>query len=98
MLLQVVIVLDEQIWPDDFFDVVCPGGFIPEFWVVDRHATQASEKRPLFGIVGFVAGLRAEAMKHMREAAIISNTLTQLDEIFGESAVVCLRVPKSQDS
>lgn len=43
----------------------------------------ASGQSQQFGIVGFVAGRKAEQMSSMHSSAIISKTLSQLDEIFG---------------
>ena len=80
-----MIVLDQQIWPSDFFDVVCPGGFIPEFWVLDEQQSRPSQLRKQFAIVGFAAGLKAEQMSCMSEASIVNKTLAQLDDIFGGS-------------
>lgn len=30
---QVILAFSEPFWPGDFFDVVCPGGFMHEYWV-----------------------------------------------------------------
>ena len=89
--LQVVIILDRQIWPDDFFDVVCLGSFIPEFWIVEPADRRASANKT-FGIVGFVAGRSAEEMSKMDESAIVSRTLQQLDDIFGEITLHTLSI------
>ena len=77
-----MIVLDKQIWPDGFFDVVCPGGFVPEFWVIEDQKSKQSVEEHC--IVGFIAGKKAESLSRVSEASIVSKSLAQLDEIFGE--------------
>lgn len=84
MVLQVIIVLDRRIWPEDFFDVVCPAGFFPEFWVTRYPAEAGYDGPDRFGITGFACGHRAEKMSGMRQAALVRATLAQLDEIFCE--------------
>lgn len=86
---QVILALDRPIWPDGFFDVVCPGGFFPEFWVTRYPAEPGYEGPQLFGITGFACGERAERMADMREAALVRATLAQLDEIFGAEFSSC---------
>ena len=82
--LQVIIAFERPIWPDGFFDVVCPGCFIPEFWVTTYPATSKLGPQ-LYGIIGFATGKRAEKMSQMQEGAIVQATLAQLDQMFGKS-------------
>ena len=79
---QVIVVLDRPIWPEHFFDVVCPGSFIPELWVTRYPAAAGYSGADLCGITGFVCGKPAEEMSSMRESSIVRATLAQLDEIF----------------
>lgn len=77
--------LDSPIWPDGFFDVVCPDSFFPELWVT-RYPPDA-DKADLqhFGITAFACGHKAEQISSMRESSVVLALLRQLDEIFGES-------------
>lgn len=95
-----IIVLSKPIWPEGFFDVICPGCLIPEFWVTTYPAGKESrEMRPLHGIIGFACGSKAEQLSCMPDSAKIRASLAQLDEIFGEeqhrlcdaSCNVCIR-------
>lgn len=83
--MQVILAFSKPFWPEEFFDVVCPDCFIPEFWVTAYPATSADPA--LAGhtcMTGFVAGARAEGMSAMSHTSIILKSLAQLDQIFGE--------------
>jgi len=80
---QVIIVLDRPIWPEGFFDVVCPGSFLPELWVTTYPPARGYAGPPLYGIIGFACGLKADQIGGMREAAVVQASLSQLDEMFG---------------
>lgn len=85
--LQVIVALERPIWPEGFFDVVCPGCFIPEFWVTE-YPREAEYRGPnLYGITGFACGKKAEQLSGMRESALVIATLAQLDELFGEGVM-----------
>ena len=91
-LAQVIIVLDRPIWPEGFFDVVCPGSFLPELWVTSYPPEAGYEGPSLHGIIGFACGLKADQISGMREAAVIQATLGQLDEMFGRHPLA-LKLP-----
>ncbi len=80
---QVILAFSRPFWPDGFFDVVCTDCFIPEFWVTS-YPGSAPGSQALHCMVGFVAGKKAEDMSHMRPSNIITNTLNQLDQMFGK--------------
>ena len=81
--LQVVLVLDKPIWPQDFFDVVCPGSFFPELWVTRYPPDADKAELQLFSIVAFACGHKAEQISKMRDSSVVLALLRQLDEIFG---------------
>ncbi len=84
-IVQVILAFSSPFWPDGFFDVVCTDCFIPEFWVTSYSGITGASPA-LYCMVGFVAGQKAEDMSNMRPSNIISNTLNQLDQMFGEHA------------
>ena len=78
-----ILAFSSPFWPEGFFDVVCTDCFIPEFWVTSYPGSAAASPA-LHCMVGFVAGKKAEEMSHMRPSNIITNTLNQLDQMFGK--------------
>ena len=98
--MQVVLAFTRAIWPQDFFDVICPDNFIPEFWVTTHTVAKLSKALPptqgvgafQHVIVGFVAGSKADAISSMSEDEIIRRSLSQLDDIFGKISG-CLQNP-----
>ncbi|PNH04269.1 putative polyamine oxidase 4 [Tetrabaena socialis] len=48
-----------RFWPEDMYDVLCPGAFVPEFWMLRYPETNPGVGTP-FCIVGFIAGERAD--------------------------------------
>ena len=83
-----------RFWPPDFFDAVCPGGFVPEFWTVDGATKQRAGEvmdgaaPPLAAHVmtGFLAGRFAAAATAAGEAKTVRRALAQLDAMFGTAA------------
>lgn len=82
-LLQVILAFSEAFWPEGFFDVVCTDCFIPEFWVTS-YASKAGSSTAVHCMTGFIAGKRAEDLSALRPSNIITKSLNQLDQIFGE--------------
>ena len=78
-----ILAFSRPFWPEGFFDVVCTDCFIPEFWVTSYPGSACAEPA-LHCMVGFVAGKKAEDMSHIRLSNIITNTLNQLDQMFGK--------------
>lgn len=85
---KVLMAFSERFWPEDMFDVVCTHCFLPEFWVTQYPSTSNhTDKHTALGkfvVVGFMAGEVAAVASKLPEAEVISRSLLQLDEIFGE--------------
>ncbi|GLC55793.1 hypothetical protein PLESTB_001029400 [Pleodorina starrii] len=103
--IKVIISFSRQFWRDDMYDVVCPGAFVPEFWMLKRTATNPGVGTPNV-VVGFVAGERADEVGAMDPAEAQRRFLEQLDEIYGSatdprpassSVVKCTVVDWSKD-
>lgn len=48
--LQIITTYTRQFWPAELFDVVHPGGFAPEFWMLRRPTTAPGEVRHRRGL------------------------------------------------
>jgi monoamine oxidase len=72
-------------WPADFFDTVCPGGFVPEFWTLGsaKKAAGAAQDGVSAVMTGFLAGRFAREAAAAGEDATVRRALAQLDEMFG---------------
>jgi len=72
-------------WPSDLFDVVCPGCFLPEIWMIRPDGIPKSSKAGLANhlVTGFIAGDQADQLTRMSEARIIDLAVSQLDSMFG---------------
>ena len=87
--MKVILCFRTRFWPPDFFDAVCPGGFVPEFWTVDGSKTQKDGRSaaPDFGaaavMTGFLAGRFAAAAAAAGEEETVRRALRQLDAMFG---------------
>ncbi len=81
---KVLLVFKHQFWPDNFWDVCCPFGFLPEIWAT-KYPSQGGKEAEGGGkvaMVGFVAGDRAEALARLPEDEVVACSLAQLDEMF----------------
>ncbi|KAG0575463.1 hypothetical protein M758_5G006600 [Ceratodon purpureus] len=85
---KVLMAFSDRFWPEDMFDVVCTHCFLPEFWMTHYPTTfsHTDEQAALgkFVVVGFMTGEVAAAASKLPEAEVISKSLRQLDEIFGD--------------
>lgn len=82
--MQVILAFSQPFWPAGFFDVVCTDCFMPEFWVTHYPATSSDPATAgLCCITGFVAGARAKDMSHLSQTTVVTQSLAQLDQIFG---------------
>ncbi len=87
--MQVILAFSRPFWPAEFFDVVCTGCFMPEFWVTEYPATSSDPATAgLCCITGFVAGAAAEEMSQLSQTTVVTRSLAQLDQIFGRSPSV----------
>ncbi|GLI62385.1 hypothetical protein VaNZ11_005004 [Volvox africanus] len=80
--IKVVLSFSRRFWKEDMYDVVCPGAFAPEFWMLNYPPTNPGAGTP-YCIVGFIAGERADEVSAMGPDAAQRRFLEQLDEIFG---------------
>lgn len=90
---KVVIAFSGRFWPEDLFDVVCSGCFLPEIWMT-QHPISTSKGSSLrhspvlpplgkFVAVGFAAGEQASRICCLSEGEVFQRALSQLDKIFG---------------
>ncbi|KXZ54086.1 hypothetical protein GPECTOR_5g191 [Gonium pectorale] len=82
---KIVMSFSRRFWPENMYDVVCPGAWAPEFWMLKYPAVD-----PTAGtencVVGFLAGERADEASALGAAESQARFLTQLDEVFGTPA------------
>ncbi|KAG2490106.1 hypothetical protein HYH03_011412 [Edaphochlamys debaryana] len=81
--LKIIINFSRKFWPDNMYDVVCPGSFIPEFWMLTKTPTDPTAATP-YTVVGFLAGDRTQAVASMGDTEAQRRFLEQLDAIFGK--------------
>lgn len=84
--IKVFCVFSERVWPEGFFDVICPGAFVPEFWVTPHTRTTDCEASASgeHVITAFLAGKAADHAKVLTRDEIVRRTIAQLDEMFAE--------------
>ncbi|EFJ44139.1 amine oxidase-like protein [Volvox carteri f. nagariensis] len=82
---KVVLSFSRRFWREDMYDVVCPGAFAPEFWMLNYPVTNPGAGTP-HCVVGFIAGERADEVSALGPEAAQKRFLEQLDEIFGTAA------------
>jgi monoamine oxidase len=83
--MKIILGFSTRFWPADFFDAVCPGGFVPEFWTVGsaKHAECEAVEGVAHVVTGFLAGRFAREAASLGEAATVRKALAQLDAMFG---------------
>ena len=89
--IKVILSFAEPFWPDDFFDAVCPGCFVPEFWVKKPPARRHFEGKERDNedhslsphvVTGFLCGRFAQEAQALGERETVRKALEQLDEMF----------------
>ena len=85
--IKVILSFSRPFWPADFFDAVCPGCFVPEFWVkrppAQRHFSRGgSESLSPHVVTGFLCGRFAQEAQALGERETVRRALEQLDEMF----------------
>lgn len=78
---KIVIALARPIWPRGFFDAVCPGAFVPEWWVKDGARSGGTATGTV--ITGFLCGRFAAAASALGRDGAVAAALAQLDAMFG---------------
>lgn len=90
--IKVVLSFSRPFWPADFFDAVCPGCFVPEFWVksppAQRHFCKGDCDSSLSPhiVTGFLCGRFAQEAQALGERETVRRALEQLDEMFRDSS------------
>lgn len=95
--IKVILSFSKPFWPEDFFDALCPGCFVPEFWVksppAKKHfnnnsdgssnssSSDASSLSPHV-VTGFLCGRFAQEAQALGEEETVMRALEQLDEMF----------------
>ena len=86
--IKLVLTFGRRVWPADFFDAVCPGSPVPEWWVkrypVDVDDT--SSTLSTHAITGFLCGAFAERARAAGRADALACSLAQLDTMFATPA------------
>ena len=54
---------EKPIWPEGFFDAVCPDCYLPELWVLRPDGAPEVPGRANHFVTGFVAGDRADMVR-----------------------------------
>ena len=88
--IKVILSFAQPFWPDDFFDAICPGCFVPEFWVkrppARRHFDKDKDGSDHFlsphVVTGFLCGRFAQEAQALGERETVRKALEQLDEMF----------------
>ena len=89
--IKLVLTFERRIWPADFFDAVCPGCAVPEWWVKrypvdegagDNNSVENNNTSP-HAITGFLCGSFADCAAAAGRAATLASALAQLDAMFG---------------
>ena len=87
--IKVILSFSRAFWPDDFFDVVCPGCFVPEFWVksppAQRHFSEGNDPLSPHVVTGFLCGRFAQEAQALGEKETVKRAIKQLDEMFRDS-------------
>ncbi|KAG2437442.1 hypothetical protein HXX76_006092 [Chlamydomonas incerta] len=78
---KVIMAFSRRFWAQDMYDVVCPGAFVPEFWMLRHTVTDPGAGTP-HCVVGFLAGERADGICRMDPEDVKRRFLAQLDEVF----------------
>jgi hypothetical protein len=81
---KVVVALRRAIWPPGFFDAVCPGAFVPEWWVKDGCVQ--GDRSGATAITGFLCGRFAAAAAALGRERTVASALAQLDAMFGSES------------
>ena len=83
---KVVLAFGAPFWPPDFFDAVCPGAFVPEFWVNSGRTPRGVPGPPgaTASLTAFLAGRRADEAGRLGEQDVVQRCLEQLDAMLGE--------------
>ena len=84
--IKVILSFARPFWPDDFFDAVCPGCFVPEFWVkrppARRHFDENVNSLSPHVVTGFLCGDFAQEAQALGQKETVRRALEQLDEMF----------------
>lgn len=83
--IKLMLTFGRRVWPEDFFDAVCPGSPVPEWWV-KRYPVQDGDDPPsplpTHAITGFLCGTFAERVRAAGRDAALAGALAQLDAMF----------------
>lgn len=79
---QVLLGFNDKFWPEKLYDVVCPGGFIPEFWMTTYPASNP-KATARHNVTCFFAGERADEIGRMPQKEAVQKCLEELDRVFG---------------
>lgn len=78
---KVILGFREPFWPQEMYDIVSPGGFIPELWMISAAETD-SNTASRCSMTCFLAGERADEASRMDPRALLRRCLEEVDEIF----------------
>ena len=83
--IKVFLAFREPLWPQGFFDVICPGAFCPEFWVTPHEHTPECEARAAAPhvITAFLSGVASERAAALPHDEIANKCVAQLDAMIG---------------
>lgn len=56
-------------------------------WTQQQQPQQQQQQEAVYCMVGFVAGSKADQISKLRQNSVVIKTLSQLDEMFGESCM-----------
>ncbi|GFR47743.1 hypothetical protein Agub_g9508, partial [Astrephomene gubernaculifera] len=83
--IKLVMQFSRRFWRDDMYDVVCPGEFVPEFWMLDHPITDPTAGPPNV-MIGFLAGENADGASALGSETSQRLFLEQLDKIYGSES------------
>ncbi|CAG9459995.1 unnamed protein product [Pedinophyceae sp. YPF-701] len=87
--IKLILAFKDKFWPEEMYDVVCPGCFVPEIWMLEYPPERDADGRPVRPAAGgtccvvcFIAGERADQVTQMPPELAAKKCLDQLDEMF----------------
>jgi len=84
---KLIMAFSEPFWPTGMYDVVCPGSFIPEIWMLTYPTEETNVNGATCCVVCFMAGDKARQVSAMDPQEAADRCLAQLDEMFSRGHV-----------
>lgn len=80
-----VLGFSEPFWPKGMYDVVIPGGFVPEIWMLTFPEQDKNAPAKCY-MTCFLAGEKADDASKMDPKVLLQKCVEEMDEVFGTPA------------